>query len=128
LGANLEKKERKFGENDPPNVPPQNCPTPEKGTPSIYIYIYRESVKERERDMERAKLWDIRKVILGEKSNFRKTWALPVASCLCRAYTMPTHYNNLKRFVGRSPPGECLNKLVINLELYVRNESPAKTR
>jgi len=27
---------------------------------------------------------------------FLETWALPVASCLCRAYTMPTHYNNYK--------------------------------
>jgi len=38
----------------------------------------------------------------GEKVGFREVilegfleaWALPVASCLCRAYTMPTHYNN----------------------------------
>jgi len=27
---------------------------------------------------------------------FLEAWALPVASCLCRAYTMPTHYNILK--------------------------------
>jgi len=73
---------------------PHKIAPPQKKGPPVYIYIYRESVKERERDMERAKLWDIRKVILGEKRDFRKTWALPVASCLCRAYTMPTHYNN----------------------------------
>jgi len=37
-------------------------------------------------------------------------WALPVASCLCRAFAMPTHYNYWKVFVGHSPPGECLDK------------------
>jgi len=41
---------------------------------------------------------------------FPDEWALPVASCLCRAYTMPTHYNTLKDFVGRSPPGECFKQ------------------
>jgi len=55
-------------------------------------------------------------------------WALPVASCLCRAFAMPTHYNYWKVFLGHSPPGECLEKLSIKSRLYNRNKSPTKAR
>jgi len=79
--------------------PPQNHPTPGPHPPlPVYIYIYRE----RERERERHGLGDFWGwVFLG----FPDEWALPVASCLCRAYTMPTHYNTLKEDLWTLTPG-----------------------
>jgi len=42
---------------------------------------------------------------VGDFVGFPEAWALPVASCLCRAYTMPTHYNILKKVSWTLTPG-----------------------
>jgi len=98
---------------DPPGTPPPKMTNPRRPTPpSLYIYIYREREKERERH-GLGDFWGW--VNLWVFWGFPEAWALPVASCLCRAYTMPTHYNTLQKVSWTLTPGRVFKETTSNI-------------
>jgi len=51
---------------------------------------------------------------------FPDEWALPVASCLCRAYTMPTHYNIPRQVINSDVYSSLFNYCLSDFLSFVR--------